>query len=54
MMLARVLEQRFPPVPSWAYQRLQAAPMEQLEAWSERMFSAPTLADLLDEPGARH
>ena len=54
MMLARVIEQRFAPVPPWAYQRLQSASVERLEAWSEQMFSAPTLEALLDEPGARH
>ena len=54
MMMARVIEQRFAPVPAWAYQRLQSASVERLEAWSEQMFSAPTLEALLDEAGARH
>src|SRR5450830_422416 len=54
MMLTRVIEQRFTPVPAWAYQRLQIASVEQLEAWSEQMFSAPTLEALLGGPDARH
>ncbi|RUP30440.1 MAG: hypothetical protein EKK45_08875 [Curvibacter sp.] len=54
MMLARVIEQRFSPVPPWAYQRLQSASVERLEAWSEQMFSAPTLEALLDGSGATH
>ena len=42
-LLLRQLTRRFGPLPDWAEQRLQSAPLSELESWAERVLDAPTL-----------
>lgn len=46
-ILARLLEQRFGPLPEWASQRLRSASSPQLEHWADQLFTASTLETLL-------
>jgi hypothetical protein len=49
-LLLRLLRTRFGELPPAAVARIEAAEMADLERWSERLFGARTLADVLDEP----
>jgi hypothetical protein len=46
-LLTRLLEQRFGPLPASAHAQLERADAAQLDTWSERLFTAPSLDDLL-------
>ena len=46
-LLTRLLEQRFGALPASAHAQLQRADAAQLDTWSERLFTAPSLDDLL-------
>ena len=46
-ILKRQLQRRFGPLPQWALDRLNAASLEQLETYGERLLDAPTLEDAL-------
>jgi hypothetical protein len=48
--LLRLLRTRFGELPAAAIARVEAAELAELERWGERMFSAATLAEVLDEP----
>lgn len=45
--LKRLLTRRFGPLPTRAEQRIDTAPFEQLDAWLDGIFDAPSLEDLL-------
>ena len=45
-VLRRLLELRFGPLPEDASQRLDTAPIDDLDAWTERTLTAPSLADV--------
>ncbi|MCA9708318.1 MAG: DUF4351 domain-containing protein [Myxococcales bacterium] len=46
-ILLKLLSLRFGPLDGATRARVEAAPPEQLDAWAERVLSAPTLADAL-------
>ena len=50
-LLRRQLTRRFGPLPDWAEQRLQNAPLAELESWAERVLDAPTLDAVWTETG---
>lgn len=43
--------QRFGELPDWAETRLQEAPPEQLELWSERLLEAGRLEEVFEANG---
>ncbi len=45
--IKRLLARRFGPVPTRAEQRIDAAPVAQLDAWLDGIFDAASLEDLL-------
>jgi hypothetical protein len=45
-LLVRLLTRRFGAVPDGVRTRIDAAPVEQLEAWSDRILDATTLDDV--------
>lgn len=45
-ILRRLLEKRFGALPEWVNLRLESAPTEQLEVWSEQLFDATRLEDV--------
>jgi hypothetical protein len=45
-MLVRLLSRRFGAVPEDAHARIDAASLEQLDIWSERVLDAATLEDV--------
>jgi hypothetical protein len=49
-LLLRLLRARFGELPEAAVTRIEAAEIAQLEQWGERVLSAKTLAEVLDEP----
>jgi hypothetical protein len=49
-MLLRLLRARFGELPAAAVARIEAANRADLEKWGERVLSAKTLAEVLDEP----
>jgi Domain of unknown function (DUF4351) len=49
-LLLRLLRSRFGELPATAVARVESAEATVLERWGERMLSAKTLADVLDEP----
>lgn len=49
-MLLRLLRARFGDLPASTLARIESAESSQLEQWGERVLSAKTLADVLDEP----
>ena len=53
-MLARLLARRFGALPDWAKQQLTAANEAQLEAWTDAVLDAGTLAEVLAKPPAKH
>ncbi|MBK5929081.1 DUF2887 domain-containing protein [Halochromatium salexigens] len=52
--LCRLLRRRFGPLPTWAKQRITAAPEAQLDAWLDGIFDASGVEDLLGEKSERH
>ncbi len=48
LILSRLLTRRFGVLPDWAQTRLITASAEQLEQWSERLFEATNLENLLE------
>ena len=50
-LLRRQLTRRFGQLPDWAEQRLQTAPLAELESWAERVLDAPTLDAVWTETG---
>jgi hypothetical protein len=48
--LLRLPRTRFGELPPAAIARIEAADPAEIERWGERMFSAATLAEVLDEP----
>jgi hypothetical protein len=48
-VLTRLLNKRFGPLSIDASQRLQSATPEQLDAWTDRILDAPTLAAVFAE-----
>jgi hypothetical protein len=51
-LLTRQLTQRFGELPHWATHKLQGASAEQLELWSDNIFSAETLAHIFQSDNA--
>ncbi|WP_437564198.1 hypothetical protein [Sorangium sp. So ce542] len=49
-MLLRLLGARFGVLPDAAVARVNAADIGERDRWSERVLTAPTLADVLSEP----
>ncbi|WP_437581542.1 DUF4351 domain-containing protein [Sorangium sp. So ce887] len=49
-VLLRQLGARFGALPGAAVARINAADIAELDRWSERVLTAPTLADVLSEP----
>ncbi len=49
-LLLRLLRARFGELPAGAVARVESAEIAVLERWGERVLSAKTLADVLDEP----
>lgn len=47
MTLKRLLKRRFARVPTWAEQRIDAAPEAQVDAWLNAIFDATSVEDLL-------
>jgi hypothetical protein len=47
-VLARQLTRRFGALPDGARERIDAAPLEQLEAWSDRVLDAETLDEVFE------
>lgn len=52
--LKRQLAHRFGALPSWAEQRIDAAPITQLEAWIDEIFDARSLESLLGPMSSPH
>jgi hypothetical protein len=48
-MLLKLLRTRFGAVPEAAVERVTAADLAQLDLWAERVLTAPTLADVLED-----
>ena len=46
-VLKRLILRRYGSLPQWAVMRLEQADTSQLEEWSERIFDAQTLEELL-------
>jgi hypothetical protein len=49
-LLLRLLRTRFGELPAAAVARIERAEIASLEGWGERVLSAKTLAEVLDEP----
>ena len=45
--LKRLLSRRFGPLPAWSEQRIDAAPMAQLDTWLDGILDATSLEDLI-------
>ncbi|MBK1699836.1 DUF2887 domain-containing protein [Thiococcus pfennigii] len=45
--LKRLLVRRFGPLPVWATQRVEAAPVAQVDAWLDAIFDAASVAELI-------
>lgn len=45
--LERLLVHRFGPLPVWATQRIEAAPVAQLDAWLDAIFDAASVEELI-------
>jgi predicted transposase YdaD len=48
-LLHRLLTRKFAPLPQWATDRLNTASAAELELWSERLLSAASLEETLNE-----
>jgi hypothetical protein len=48
--LKRLLARRFGPLPKWATARIDGATVDQMDAWLDGIFDAPTLDALLGPP----
>ena len=51
--LKRLLARRFGHLPKWAAARIDAADIDQMDAWLDGIFDAKTLEALLGPPPAR-
>lgn len=51
--LKRLLTRRFGPLPKWATARIDAAKMDQLDAWLDGIFDADSLEALIGPPPKR-
>jgi predicted transposase YdaD len=49
-MLVRLLTRRFGQLPQWAETRVRKAETAQLEEWSDLVFEAPNLTEVLGAP----
>jgi len=47
VLLGRLLERRFGPLPPWAQQQLAAADIASLETWGLRLLEATSLEEVL-------
>ncbi|MBK1733514.1 DUF2887 domain-containing protein [Thiococcus pfennigii] len=47
--LKRLLVRRFGPLPAWAAQRIDAAPVPQLDAWLDAIFEAASVEELIGD-----
>ena len=47
VLLGRLLERRFGPLPPWAQQQLAAADLASLETWGLRLLAATSLEEVL-------
>ena len=47
VLLSRLLERRFGPLPAWARQQLVAADLASLEIWGLRLLEATSLEEVL-------
>ena len=47
VLLGRLLERRFGPLPPWAQQQLAAADLASLETWGLRLLEATSLEEVL-------
>ena len=45
--LKRLAARRFGPLPDWAWRRIEAAPVAQLDAWLDGIFDAESLVALI-------
>ncbi len=50
-VLRRQLTRRFGELPVWVEDRLQEAPLEQLELWGERLLEASRLEEVFEASG---
>ncbi len=48
-LLKRQFERRFGLLPEWASEQLKSAKTKELEAWSDAIFTAPTLEDVFNK-----
>ena len=48
LLLSRLIEKRFGPLPKWATAKLGALSLSEIEVLAERLFDAPSLDSLLD------
>ncbi|MBF0421128.1 MAG: DUF4351 domain-containing protein [Magnetococcales bacterium] len=46
VLLTRLLQRRFGPVPEWANEKIAKADLSSLEEWSLRIFDAQSLDDV--------
>jgi predicted transposase YdaD len=53
ILLARMLEERFGPLPGWARLRLEHARLAQIERWAKKALVAPTLEDVVGKRTVR-
>ena len=48
-LLRKQLEHRFGALPTWAINKLNSAPVQDLETWGEAVLTVPTLDAVFDE-----
>ncbi|MEI6147154.1 MAG: DUF4351 domain-containing protein, partial [Methylococcales bacterium] len=48
-LLRKLLELRFGTLPTWAINKLNSAPEQNLEAWGEAVLTAPTLDAVFED-----
>ena len=48
-LLRKLLEFRFGTLPTWAINKLNSAPEQNLEAWGEAVLTAPTLEAVFED-----
>jgi hypothetical protein len=49
-LLVRQLTRKFGPLPNRVRKQIDAASLDQLEVWSDRVLDAPTLDEVFDRP----